>query len=143
MTRANTHESFVPRDEVRASSDRAFGLLFAGVFAVIPLVVWWRRGALPIWPFGIAAVFLLLAVLGPALLAPLNRLWTRFGMLLARVTNPLIMGLLFFLALTPMALIMRAMGKRPLRLGFDPAARSYWIERRPPGPAPDTMPNQF
>jgi hypothetical protein len=59
------------------------------------------------------------------------------------VVSPVIMGLLFFVAVTPTALIMRLAGKDPLRLRFDPEARTYWIDRRPPGPEPQTMRNQF
>ena len=66
-----------------------------------------------------------------------------FGLLLHRVTNPLLMGLVFFLAVTPTAFIMRLMGKDPLRLRIDRSAKSYWIDREPPGPEPDTMRNQF
>jgi hypothetical protein len=66
-----------------------------------------------------------------------------FGLLLHAVVNPIVMALLFFTTVTPIALILRAQGKDPLRLRRDPDARSYWIERRPPGPMPDTMPRQF
>ena len=131
------------RQEVRTSSDRAFGLTFGGVFLALPLILWWRRGALTAWPFAVAAVFLLVAMLRPAMLGPLNRLWMRFGLLLARITNPVVMALVFFAAVTPVALTMRLLGKRPLLLGFDRTAKSYWIERRPPGPPADTMANQF
>jgi hypothetical protein len=83
------------------------------------------------------------ALLWPAVLAPLNRIWTRFGLLLHRIVSPVVLGVMFFGVVTPMGLVMRALGKDPLRLRFDPAARTYWIERRPPGPAPDTLNNQF
>ena len=59
------------------------------------------------------------------------------------VVNPLVMGLLFYLTVTPTGLLMRLFGKDPLRLRFDPEAKSYWIERQPPGPAPETMRHQF
>jgi len=79
----------------------------------------------------------------PGILKPLNRAWTRFGLLLHRFTNPLVLGIIFFVALTPMALIVRALGKDLLRLKRDPDAASYWIQRTPPGPAPETMKQQF
>jgi hypothetical protein len=91
----------------------------------------------------VAALFLLAALVRPQVLAPLNRGWTRFGLLLHKITNPVTLGLVFFLAVTPTALIMRAMGKDPLRRRLDPAARTYWIDRRPPGPQPETMKLQF
>ncbi len=73
----------------------------------------------------------------------MNRLWFLFGMALHKVISPLVMGLLFYLTVTPIALIMRAIGKDPLHRQFDPQAKSYWIERRPAGPAPETMRRQF
>jgi large-conductance mechanosensitive channel len=88
-------------------------------------------------------VFLALALAAPKTLAPLNRLWMKFGLLLHAVVNPVVMAFLFFSTVTPIALIMRALGQDPLRLKLDPAAKTYWIDRTPPGPAPDTMPRQF
>jgi len=137
------HEDITRKEEVQAASDRTFGLIFGAAFIVIPLIVWWRGGSLALWPFGIGIVFLLLAAFRPTLLTPLNRLWRHFGVLLARVTNPLLMGFVFFGVVTPMGFAMRLVGKRPLHLGFEPGRKSYWIERSPPGPAPDSMTNQF
>jgi len=95
------------------------------------------------WASAVAAGFALVALLAPRLLRPLNQAWFRFGMLLHRVVSPLVMGLLFFVTVTPIGLLMRLTGKDPLRLRFDPAADSYWIDREPPGPPPDSMRNQF
>jgi hypothetical protein len=79
----------------------------------------------------------------PKLLRPLNRVWFLFGLVLNKVFNPLVMGLLFFLTVTPLGLLMRSLGKRPLDLDFDKQTKSYWILRTPPGPAPETMKKQF
>ena len=138
-----THESFERDEQVKGSSDRAFGLTFAAALAVLAGISAWRGGAN--WPYtlGASAIFVLAALAVPALLAPLNRVWTKFGLLLHKVTTPLILGLMFYLVVTPTALILRLFGKDLLRLHGDPEAASYWIERQPPGPAPDTMPNQF
>jgi hypothetical protein len=143
MSKGTLHEEVTRHEETRGSSDRSFGLVFAGAFVVLPLIAWWRGGALRLWPFGVAAVFLLLALARPAWLAPLNRLWTRLGLLISRVTNPIMMGVIFFLVVTPVALLVRLRGKDPLRLERDPAAKSYWILREPPGPLPETMSEQF
>ncbi|MBT5415894.1 MAG: hypothetical protein HOH66_03470 [Rhodospirillaceae bacterium] len=138
------HEDYGREEEVKGSSDRGFGIVFAVVFALVAL---WpltgENGAVRLWSAAVAIAFLAIAFLRPGLLAPLNRLWTRFGLLLHRIVNPIVMGFLFYLTVTPMALIMRALGKDLLRLKRDPEAKSYWIERTPPGPAPDTMSNQF
>jgi len=140
----STHERIDRHEEVVGSSDRSFGLVFAGVFTVLTLLKLWRG-----WTdFGyvwlaLAAGFAAVALAMPSLLAPLNRLWLRFGLLLHKVVTPVIMGLLFYAVVTPIGLFMRATGKDLLRLRREAGAKSYWIERTPPGPAPDTMKNQF
>ena len=91
----------------------------------------------------LAAAFLLVALVYPRLLGPLNRLWLKFGLLLYKVMNPLILGLLFFVTIMPIGLVMRAFGKDFLRLRLDRTAKSYWIDRTPPGPPPQSMRNQF
>jgi hypothetical protein len=95
------------------------------------------------WALVLAGLFLAVAVLRPALLHPLNQAWMKFGLLLGRVMNPIVMGLLFFIVVAPTAIIFRMLGKDPLRLALDKSVPSYWIERHPPGPAPATMSNQF
>ena len=125
------HEDYAR--QLEAGSEKSFGVVFAVVFLIVggfPLL----GGAPPAyWAFGISAVFLALALARPGTLRPLNRLWHLVGLGLAKVVNPLVLGFLFFAVITPMALIMRMMGKDPLRLGFEPGADTYWIERRPPG----------
>lgn len=137
------HEDYARKDEVKVGSERSFGMVFAGVFALIGLFPLLGDAPVRLWALGIAAAFGLVAIIVPAALKPLNRLWFRFGLLLHKIVNPLIMGLIFFLTVTPTGLIMRMLGKDPLRLKFDREAKSYWIERAPPGPAPETMKNQF
>jgi hypothetical protein len=139
----NFHENLAPRDPVKGSSNRGFGLVFVVVFTIVALAPLRHGEPLRLWSLGLAALFLGAALIAPHLLAPLNRLWTRFGLLLHGVVNPIVMGLLFFVTVTPIGLMMRVLGKDPLRLRFDREARSYWIERRPPGPAPQSMRQQF
>ena len=83
------------------------------------------------------------ALVRAALLAPLNRAWTRLGLLLFHVVNPVVMLLLFALVVIPAGLVMRLVGHDPMRRRFDPGAATYWIERRPPGPAPAELHNPF
>jgi Saxitoxin biosynthesis operon protein SxtJ len=140
---AGMHETFDREEKVTGSSDRGFGFVFAGFFALVAIVRWWKAEGAPAW-FGAAAVaMLLLALVRPSLLAPFNRLWTKLALLISKVMNPVIMGILFFLVIAPIGLLMRAFGKRPLALAFDPAAKTYWIERTPPAPLPGSMKNQF
>jgi len=141
--RASFHENFGRKETIEVSSNRAFGVVIAAGATLIGGVKLWSGNALAVWWFVGAAAFLGVALVRPAALAPLNRLWFKFGLLLFNVLNPLVMGLLFYLCVTPVGLLMRMLGKDLLRLGSDREAKSYWIERRPPGPAPDTMRNQF
>jgi hypothetical protein len=143
MPNQNSHETFRERDAVKGSSDRSFGIVFAVVFSVVGLVPLFSGSGPRWWSIGLAAIFLVTALGYPKILAPLNRLWTRFGLLLHRIVNPIIMGLLFFLVVTPIAMIMRLVGKRPLHLEQDPDVTTYWISRDPPGPPPETMKQQF
>ena len=138
------HEKMTKDDDVKIGSEKAFGLVFAAVFLIIALWSWVASdGDIRTWAVVVAVVFALLALIKPRLLAPLNKLWFRFGLVLHRVVNPLVMGLLFFVTITPIGLLMRALGKTPLALGFDKQADSYWINRPPPAPAPDSMKRQF
>jgi hypothetical protein len=143
MTRnANFHESF-RRDEVARGSERSFGVVIAGalvVIALVPLI----RGHEPRWILlPIAACFALLALIAPALLKPFNAVWHRFGLLLQKVVNPVVMGAIFALGVLPTGFVLRLMGKDPMRRKFDAKAETYWIVRNPPGPPPATMKNQF
>ena len=127
----------------KMGSERNFGLVFAAVFVlmgVLPLV---RTGEVRLWPLPIAAVFLAAAVVRPRALAPLNRLWFRIGILLGKVMTPLVMGVLFFVTVTPVGLLMRLFGKDPLRLKREPAAESYWLERPGPSITGESLKDQF
>jgi hypothetical protein len=129
--------------QIQSSSDRSFGFVFAAVFLIVALYPLVHAAGIRLWAVAISGLFLLLAALVPQVLAPANRLWTKFGLLLHHIVSPLALGVLFFLVVTPTGLLMRLFGKDPLRLRFDPAADSYWIKRDPPGPAADSLKNQF
>jgi hypothetical protein len=138
------HERFEPATgEVRAGSERGFGIVFGIAFAVVGLWPVWRGDSPRVWALAITAGFFVIALLAPSLLRPLNWAWFRLGILLGRIVSPVVMGLVYFLTVTPTALIVRLLGKDPLRLKADPSAASYWIARNPPGPARGTLKNQF
>ncbi|TAN58336.1 MAG: hypothetical protein EPN26_01610 [Rhodospirillales bacterium] len=139
----STHEDFRAKQEVKQGSDKAFGLVFAGFFALIGLWPLIHAEAPRLWALVLAALFLAVSYVRPELLKPLNRLWFLFGLLLHKVVSPLVMGLVFFLTVAPTGLIMRALGKDPLRLKRDPKASSYWILREPHGPEAGSMTRQF
>jgi Saxitoxin biosynthesis operon protein SxtJ len=137
------HESFDRGENVVHTSDRSVGLVFAVFFAVV-----WAYPSIfgaggPLWALIASAAFLLVALVAPALLGPLNRLWTRFGLVVHKIVSPIVLGIMFFLVVTPTGLIMRALGKDPLRLKRDPQSASYWIERVPPGPGPESLEHLF
>jgi len=143
MTSSSIHENLARKTQIKRSSDRSFGLLFAVVFAAIALWPLLDGAAPRYWALGIAVAFAAVALIRPKWLRLANDLWIKLGLVMGRVVNPLVLGLLFYLVITPFGLAARAFGKDLLRLRHDRGAKSYWIERTPPGPAPETMRNQF
>jgi Saxitoxin biosynthesis operon protein SxtJ len=137
------HEDFNRRHEVKPSSDRAFGLVMSLAFAVISIAPVRHGRPVRLWAVGLSAAFVLLARLSPVALRPLNRVWTGIGLLLHRVTSPVVVAIVFYIAVVPTGLVMRACGKDLLRRRRNPAAASYWIPRVPPGPPPESMTQQF
>ena len=137
------HEDFDHSEKIRVGSPRAFGFVFAVIFTIVSLWPLLNGAPVRLWAVGIAFVFATVALLMPSLLQPLNRLWFRFGMLLHKIVNPLVMGLLFFITVTPIALVFRLIGKDPLNRKPDPNCESYWIERDPDELVSESMRNQF
>lgn len=138
-----THEDLSRAQTVKKSSDRFFGLTFFVVFLIIALLpLLWQGSIRPI-ALGIALAFLAVSLIVPAWLAPLNRLWLKFGALLHSITSPIILGVMFFLVITPVGFLMRLAGKDLLRMKFDRDCASYWIRREPPGPEKNSLKRQF
>ena len=141
--RRTTHEAFSSEETVTGGSDRSFGILMTATFVVMSLFEWWHDRYLWRWTAGIAALFLASALVYPAALKPLHRLWLKLGLLLHKIMTPIMMAFVFFGTVLPTGLIMRALGKDLLRLKRKLDVNSYWIERCPPGPAPKSMKDQF
>jgi hypothetical protein len=139
------HELRAHREEIEGASDRSFGQVMAVAALVIAGILWWHgaRTSFTVGAVAIGAAFGLLARLVPKLLAPLNWLWTRLGLLLFHVVSPVAVGLLFYLSVAPIGLAFRLLGKDPLRLKRRPDDSSYWISRPPTDPAANSMNNQF
>jgi len=137
------HEHLAREDDGKRSSNRSFGLVFAAVFLIVALWPLWSGAPVRLWAACVAIIFAALAFVAPFLLERPNRLWHRLGVLLHHVVSPVALALAFYLAIMPTGLVMRLFGKDFLRLKLDPHAKSYWIERTPAGPAPDSMKNQF
>ena len=124
-------------------SDRSFGLTFAVILALAGLWLAWKASPYAPAAFGVAALFLLAALLLPRALHPLNVAWMGLAQLLNRVVSPLVMGLIYFGLLTPVAAVLRWRGRDLLRRTYDPAGESYWLKRDPPGPGGSGFPRQF
>jgi hypothetical protein len=137
------HEFQVRDERVNISSERSFGLVFAGLCGLLGTLSLYHGGTRWYYWFPLAALFSVLAYAASGVLAPLNRLWAKFGYLLHTVVSPLLLGILFYLCIVPIGFLMRLTGKDPMQRKFEPTAKSYWIIRRPPGPSPETFKNQF
>jgi hypothetical protein len=141
--RKNMHETLNEEEEVKVSSDRSFGVVFTIVF--LALGVWLVSGGRS-WGWiclAIAAILFVITLVRPSILSLLNRAWFNFGLLLSRVVNPIILGVVFFLVVTPIAFIRRLLGKDSLHLKANPDLESYWIDRIPAGPKLNSMTKQF
>ena len=126
-------------DNVNISSNRSFGIVFFVVFLIIALHPLIHGGEIRIWSVIISLIFLILGLLNSKILTPLNKLWFKFGIFLGKIISPLIMGMIFFLVVTPIGLIMRLLGKDLLNLKYN-NNKSYWVEKNGPK---SKMKNQF
>jgi hypothetical protein len=124
---------------IEGSSDRNFGLVFTIFFLVIALLPLLHGGGLRLWAMGLTGLFFVLALAIPQWLSPLNLLWTRFGLLLHSIIGPVALGTVFYGVIMPTGLVMRLFGKDLLRLRLNKSASSYWIERHPAGPTPESL----
>lgn len=137
------HEDLSREHERRLSSDRTFGLVLGVAFMIVGVFPVLHGNPPRLWAIIIGAVLWILAVAIPGVLHRANVYWSEFGLLLNRIVSPVVMGLLFFAVVTPIALLFRGLGNDPLRRKRDPAAASYWIDRVPPGPSPESIKDQF
>lgn len=124
-------------------SDRVFGIVFTIVFLVIAGWPLMKDGPVRLWAVAVAAIFLILALAVPRALSLLNRLWMAFGLLLGRIISPIMLLLVYCIAVAPTGLVMRLLGKDPLHRRFDRDVPSYWVHRVPPGKPDRTMTRQF
>lgn len=125
-------------------SDRSFGVLFTVVFALLAGWLAWRANTLWYWFAGASAAFLLVSYTVPRILRPLNAVWMKFGMLLNAIVSPIILGVIFFIVFTPVALFFKLIKRDVLNRKYEPSLASYWLNRDPPGPdGPSSFPRQF
>ena len=126
--------------KIKISSNRSFGIVFFFVFLIISLWPLTNENPLRVWSIFVAIIFLILGLMNSKLLAPLNMLWFKFGKLLGYIVAPIVMGVVFFVVITPTGLIMKIIGKDLLNNKYNNKIKSYWINR---GKLKSTMKQQF
>ena len=126
-------------DDVKIGSNRSFGIVFFAVFLIIAIYPLINSGELRLWSLIISIIFLVLGLVNSKILNPLNKIWFKFGIFLGKIISPFVMGIIFFLVVTPIGLLMRLLNKDLLNLKFN-NSHSYWIEKTEPK---SKMKNQF
>ena len=126
-------------DDVKISSNRSFGIVFFIVFLLIALYPLINGGNIRIWSAVISLIFLILGLLNSKILAPLNKLWFKFGIFLGNIISPIVMGVIYFIVVTPIALILKVFNKDVLNLKKTKNS-SYWINKEKYN---SSMKNQF
>ena len=126
-------------DDIKISSNRSFGIVFFIFFLIISLYPILYSGNIRIWSLLISIVFLILGLLNSNLLTPVNKIWLKFGLLLSKIISPIVMGIIFFLVVTPIGFLMKLLNKDILKLKYN-KNKSYWIDKNEPK---SKMKNQF
>ena len=126
-------------NEVKIGSNRSFGIVFSIAFLLISLYPLINGENLRLWSLIISIVFFVLGIINSNLLKPLNKLWFKFGLLKRKIISPIIMGMIFFVVVTPIAILMRLLRKDLLNLKFN-KNNTYWIKKSGPK---SKMKNQF
>jgi len=143
VSKPSFHEAYTAQEKIQPGSEKSFAIVMMIAPIVIGAIIYLFKSYFPVWLLTVSVFFALLLLLAPKALKPLNLLWFKFGLLLHGLVSPLIMGLVFFVVVTPTGLIRTLFGKDSLQLKFDPERTSYWEARDPKGPEPDSIKNQF
>ncbi len=124
-------------------SNLKFGWFFAAFFALLAAYAYWKGWGEAVTAALILSVFFVAVTLvSPHLLSPLNRLWYGFGLLLGKIVSPIVLGVIFFVLITPISLITRLFGRDELKMKKR-SVDTYWVDRSPPGPSSDSFKNQY
>ena len=129
------------KKKIKINSNRSFGLVFFVIFFIIAF--WSFKGEfsqIKTFPLIISFIFLVLGIINSNILTPLNKLWFKFGLMLGRLISPVIMAFIFFLIVTPIALMMKVARKDSMGKKYNKKAKSYWLKRQYPI---STMKRQF
>tara|TARA_B100001175_G_scaffold151142_1_gene128089 strand:+ start:233 stop:616 length:384 start_codon:yes stop_codon:yes gene_type:complete len=125
--------------DIKISSNRSFGIVFFVVFFIIAVYPIFKGGDLRTWSIVISLIFLVLGILNSKLLLPLNKIWFKFGLFLGKLVSPIVMGIIFFLVVTPIGLFMKLLGKDLINLKLN-KKNTYWVEKEE---QKSKMKNQF
>ena len=126
-------------DEIKIGSNRSFGIVFFIVFLLISTYPLLNDNNIRIWSLILSVIFLILGLINSSILTPLNKVWFKFGIFLGKIVSPLVMGIIFFLVVTPIGILMRILNKDILNLKYNNKS-TYWIEKTGPK---SKMKNQF
>ena len=127
------------QSDIKIGSNRSFGIVFFVVFFLISIYPLTNDESIRVWSLTLSLIFLVLGLLNSKLLLPLNKIWFKFGLFLGKIISPIIMGVIFFFVVTPIALLMKLLQKDLLNLKFN-KNNTYWIEKSGPK---SKMKNQF
>ena len=126
-------------NNIKIETNKSFGIVFFLFFLIVSLFPLFKNENIRVWSLIIAIIFLILGLLNSKFLTPLNKIWFKFGILLGSFVSPIIMGIVFFVIVTPTSIIMRVLGKNLLNLKKD-NKKTYWVER---SKIQSKMKNQF
>ena len=128
------------KTKIKISSNRSFGFVFFVVFLIVALWPLKYGEDFRLWALSLSIIFLILGVLNSKLLTPLNKLWFKFGIFLGSIVSPVVMGMVYFIVVTPVGIFMRLLGKDLLKINKVKNSPTYWIER---DKQQDSMKKQF
>ncbi len=126
-------------EKQKIPSNKNFGITFSIFFLIITFYIFINHEKLNLWILSMSVIFLILGITNSNLLLPANKIWFKFGIFLGKIISPLVMGIIFFLVITPIGLILRIFGKDVLKLKFS-NDKSYWIDK---DGSKSKMKNQF
>ncbi len=118
-------------ENIKISSNRSFGIVFFVVFLIIALYPITNQSEIRLWALIISLIFFFLGIFNSKILSPLNKLWFKFGLFLGKIISPIVMGIIFFLVVTPIGLFMRLLKKDLLKIKFN-SDETYWIKKNDP-----------
>jgi len=132
-----------PQGDVPRASNRSIGFVLGIVLLAIGLYPLIGGDPVRLWATVPGGLLIALAIIAPRILTPVANAWLGLGAILHKIVSPVVLGMLYVVAVIPTGLYLKITGKDPLKLKLDPDAKTYWVERTPPGPDRASLPRQF